>query len=135
MINITPAAFRGQPIPGRIVTAAQWEHAACNAARGPLILLSLWATEDAVQMALLDPAAKSVGILSVDARSGKFPSVSRLHSPAQRLERTIRDLHGLLPEGEPDTRPWLAHGRLGRRYPLGAAGRSEGPVAYVVLPV
>jgi Ni,Fe-hydrogenase III large subunit len=135
MINITPAAFRGQPIPGRMVSAAQWEHAACNAARGTLILLSLWATEDAVQMALLDPAAKSVGILSVDARSGKFPSVSRLHSPAQRLERTIRDLHGLLPEGEPDTRPWLDHGRWGRRYPLGEAGRSEGPVAYVFLPV
>jgi Ni,Fe-hydrogenase III large subunit len=37
--------------------------------------------------------------------------VSACHAPAIRLERAIVDLFGLSPEGLPDTRPWLDHGR------------------------
>jgi Ni,Fe-hydrogenase III large subunit len=40
-----------------------------------------------------------------------------------RLERTIRDLYGIVPEDCPDPRPWLDHGRWGVQYPLGE-GRS-----------
>jgi Ni,Fe-hydrogenase III large subunit len=36
-----------------------------------------------------------------------------VHPPAIRLERAIHDLFGLEPEGLPDTRPWLDHGRWG----------------------
>ena len=32
----------------------------------------------------------------------------------------IRDLYGLEPEGLPDTRPWIDHGRWGVSRPLGA---------------
>ena len=46
-------------------------------------------------------------------------SVGVRHSPALRLERAIKDLYGLSPEGSPDTRPWLDHGRWGVRFPLG----------------
>jgi Ni,Fe-hydrogenase III large subunit len=42
-----------------------------------------------------------------------FPSVGLSHAPAIRLERTIRDLHGLVPQDAPDGRPWLDHGRWG----------------------
>jgi Ni,Fe-hydrogenase III large subunit len=40
-----------------------------------------------------------------------FPSVGLSHPPAIRLERTIRDLFGLVPHDAPDQRPWLDHGR------------------------
>ncbi len=135
LIDIAPADFRGQPMPRRTVSLAQWEQAGGALARGSLTLLSLWGTEDAVHMALMEPAAKSVGILSVRSGDGTFPSVSRLHSPAQRLERTIRDLHGLVPVGAPDDRPWLDHGRWGIRHPLGAASPAGGHGTYAFLPV
>jgi len=135
MIDIAPAAFRGQPMPRRTVTAAQWDQAAGEAAGGTLTLLSLWATQGAVQMALLDPARRTVGIIGIDVRGGKFPSVGRLHAPAQRLERTIRDLHGLIPEDAPDARPWLDHGRWGDRHRLSMAAQAASHVAYEFLPV
>jgi Ni,Fe-hydrogenase III large subunit len=68
-------------------------------------------------MALLEDAL--VGVLTLACPTGRFPSIGRLHAPAQRLERAIRDLYGLLPEDAPDARPWLDHGRWGVRQPLG----------------
>ena len=55
------------------------------------------------------------------ARTGVFPSLGRVHPPALRLERAIRDLFGLEAGGAPDARPWLDHGRWPMRHPLGAA--------------
>ena len=54
------------------------------------------------------------------APTSASPRWLRPHTPALRLERTIRDLYGLEPEGSPDPRPWLDHGRWGVRQPLGA---------------
>ena len=59
--------------------------------------------------------------LALDCPDGRYPSLARVHSPALRLERTLRDLHGLTPEGLPDPRPWIAHGPT--------------PTAYAFLPV
>jgi Ni,Fe-hydrogenase III large subunit len=53
----------------------------------------------------------------LDCPKGSFPSVGRLHPPALRLERAIRDLYGLRAENAPDERPWLDHGRWGVRHP------------------
>ncbi len=64
-------------------------------------------------MALFEAEPARIGVLSVDASSGRYPSIGRLHPPAQRLERAIRDLHGLEAEGAADTRPWLDHGKWG----------------------
>jgi Ni,Fe-hydrogenase III large subunit len=71
-----------------------------------------------VHMALSDAAGLCV--ISLACPDGQFPSVGRLHAPAIRLERTIRDLFGLTPVGAADTRPWLDHGCWELRYPLGA---------------
>jgi Ni,Fe-hydrogenase III large subunit len=38
-------------------------------------------------------------VFSIDCADGSFPSIGKLHPPAIRLERTIRDLFGLAPEG------------------------------------
>ena len=57
-------------------------------------------------------------------REGYFPSVGRIHPPAIRFERTIRDLYGLrAARGGPIQRPWLDHGRWGVRYPLAGDAR------------
>jgi Ni,Fe-hydrogenase III large subunit len=63
-------------------------------------------------MALLSPAEDPpVLVLSLECEAGRYPSIGRLHAPAIRLERAIRDLYGLDPVGLPDIRPWLDHGR------------------------
>jgi Ni,Fe-hydrogenase III large subunit len=54
-----------------------------------------------------------VAVLSIACVGNRYPSVGRHHAPAIRLERAVRDLFGLEPEGLADTRPWLDHGRWG----------------------
>jgi Ni,Fe-hydrogenase III large subunit len=60
--------------------------------------------------------------------------VGRLHSPAIRLERSIRDLFGLEPEDAPDPRPWLDHGRWGLRRSLGRQTPAVDTGRYPFLP-
>jgi Ni,Fe-hydrogenase III large subunit len=103
--------------PRVIADEVGWSRAGQHLASGQGTLLSLWGDGDSVHMALLEDAL--VGVLTLACPTGRFPSIGRLHAPAQRLERAIRDLYGLLPEDAPDARPWLDHGRWGVRQPLG----------------
>jgi Ni,Fe-hydrogenase III large subunit len=98
-----------RPAPRALVDAATWSRAAQALKDQTLTLLGLWGEARAVHLALLDRAANAIAVLSLDPSGGAFPSVGRLHPPAIRLERTIRDLYGLMPEGAPDLRPWLDH--------------------------
>ncbi len=52
-------------------------------------------------------------MLSLECAGNAYPSVGRVHAPAIRLERAMRDLIGLDPVGLADTRPWFDHGRWG----------------------
>jgi len=101
------------PWPRALVDRAAWSAATRGLADGRWTLLGLWAEADAVHMALLDGSSAGIGIVSLECPDGSFPSVGRLHPPALRLERAARDLFGLVPEGLPDTRPWLDHGCWG----------------------
>jgi Ni,Fe-hydrogenase III large subunit len=101
------AAHRGAP--RVVIDAATWILAARELQDRRLSLLGLWGERDAVHMAVLDPAAKIVAVLSLDCPSRRFPSLGCLHAPAIRLERTIRDLYGLDAEDALDRRPWLDH--------------------------
>jgi Ni,Fe-hydrogenase III large subunit len=112
--------------PRAIVDAATWRELAHGLARGEATLLSLWGEADAVHMALLDEARTSLGVATLECPDGGFPSVGALHPPAIRLERAARDLFGLTPEGAPDARPWLDHGRWEGGCP---------PAPYAFLPV
>src|SRR5581483_10785617 len=59
----------------------------------------------------------------------------RSHPPAIRLERAMRDLVGLEPEGLADVRSWLDHGKWRLRHPLGQPrSDSAPPGAYSFLP-
>jgi Ni,Fe-hydrogenase III large subunit len=118
-----------RPWPRRIVGADVWRQAVLGIAEGEATMLALWSDGEAVHMALLlgegagaaPPADCGPIVLSIDAAGGRYPSVGLTHPPALRLERAIRDLYGIEPEGLPDSRPWLDHNWWGLAQPLGAA--------------
>jgi Ni,Fe-hydrogenase III large subunit len=100
-----------------LVDDTGWSHACQRIAGGQGTMLSLWGDADTVHLAVLED--DTIGILTLACPAARFPSVGRLHPPAQRLERAIRDLFGLQPFAGPDARRWLDHGRWGVRQPLG----------------
>ncbi|AZO32616.1 MULTISPECIES: hydrogenase large subunit [Mesorhizobium] len=109
-----------------VVTPKVWNLAVEQLAGGRWSLLGLWGEPDRVHMALLDEA-RNIGVISLDCRGGRYPSVGQHHPPALRLERAAADLFGLAPQGLPDTRRWLDHGQWGVLHPL--AARPGGPAA------
>jgi Ni,Fe-hydrogenase III component G len=123
-----------------------WRQAVLGMAAGEATLLGLWSDGEAVHLGLIGEAGTELLVISLPCPSRRFPSVARTHLPALRLERTVRDLYGLEPEGTPDVRPWLDHGRWGVRMPLGkreptaATGatyrfhRAEGPLHQIGEP-
>jgi hypothetical protein len=125
-----------RPWPRVVVDVEGWDSAAFLAADGHCTLLGLWGEVDAVHMALAVQNPVEIAIVSLSCADGTFPSVGRHHPPAIRLERAVRDLYGLAPQGALDARPWLDHGRWGKRHPLGAARADAGMGdAYAFLPV
>ncbi len=128
------AAHRPWPRVG--VTREGWEHAISLLRSGQCTLLGLWGEIGFVHMALVDAGLEDWGVLSLACDGNRFPAVGRLHPPAIRLERAIRDLVGLEPEGLPDPRAWLDHGKWRLRHPLGEAdSASTAPSPYAFLPV
>ena len=88
-----------------------WICLAMGCAQGLQDLLALWIDGDAAHMALGVPALKLRIIVSLPLRRGSFPSVAKNHAAAIRLERSLRDLHGVEPKGLPDGRSWIDHGK------------------------
>lgn len=88
-----------------------WIGLAMGCAQGLQDLLALWVDDDAAHMGLGVPALKLRIIVSVPLKRGSFPSVAKNHPAASRLERSIRDLHGVEPKGLPDQRNWMDHGK------------------------
>jgi Ni,Fe-hydrogenase III large subunit len=87
---------------------SSWEHAVERLVAGSTTLLSLWGEATGVHLALLD--GSEIEHLFLDCPTQQYPSLGRVHSPAIRLERALRDVYGLQPFGMPDPRPWLFHG-------------------------
>jgi Ni,Fe-hydrogenase III large subunit len=102
---------------------------------GQCTLLGLWATRESVHMALTGSGIDTPVLLSLACEGGRFPSVGKRHAPAIRLERALRDLAGMEPEGLADTRPWLDHGTWPLRHPLGLPSASTAGDRYEFLPV
>jgi len=109
-----------RPWPRVVVSEAGWRALITELSAGDLTLLGLWGERDAAHMAVLDEETADIAVATIECAQGSFPSVGALHPPAIRLERALRDLYGLTPEGLPDPRPWLDHGRWGVKRPLGA---------------
>jgi Ni,Fe-hydrogenase III large subunit len=96
-----------RPWPRATTDAAGWEAAGTALASGEVTLAGFWGEPGAVHMALGE--AGRLAVLTLACPDRRFPSIGRRHPPALRLERTMHDLYGLVPEGSPDTRPWLRH--------------------------
>jgi Ni,Fe-hydrogenase III large subunit len=131
-----------QPVSGHrpwtrvMVDEATWIAIGRELGAGGGDLISLWADQEAVHVALR-PQGDAPCIASIAIKDGGFPSISRHHPPAIRLERTVRDLYGHVPVGLPDRRPWLDHGAWGVAMPLGqrALAPPRDPASYEFLPV
>jgi Ni,Fe-hydrogenase III large subunit len=93
------------------VNPQTWIGLAMGCADGRQDLLALWADDRMVHLALANPSLRMRIIASTRVRGGAYPSVGQFHAPAIRLERTIRDLHGIRPDGLPDQRNWIDHGK------------------------
>jgi Ni,Fe-hydrogenase III large subunit len=129
------AAPEHQPWPRAIVNRAGWEEATHRLHSGDWSLLGLWGEPAFAHMAVMERASAECAVLSFAAEGNRFPSVGRSHPPAIRLERAVRDLVGLEPEGLADARGWLDHGRWALRHPLGSAAAVRGtPARYPFLP-
>ncbi|RUW49737.1 MULTISPECIES: NADH-quinone oxidoreductase subunit C [unclassified Mesorhizobium] len=113
------------PWPRAVVPPQIWNFAVEKLVVSHWSLLGLWGEPSVVHMALLDETAGNIGVISLKCPDGRYPSVGRLHPPALRLERAAADLFGLLPQGAPDTRPWLDHGHWGVSYPLNTHVRTS----------
>src|SRR5262249_10842116 len=113
-----------RPWPRIVVREDAWRLAADQLHAGRLTLAGLWGdvtpAHSAVHLAVMDEEASAVAILSLECPDGRFPSVGALHPPAIRLERALRDLHGIEPVGLPDPRPWLDLGFWDVQHPLAA---------------
>jgi Ni,Fe-hydrogenase III large subunit len=108
------------------VDAQTWKAAGERLQSGQLALLSLWGEPGLAHMALLEPSA-AISLLQLPCPEQRLPSIGRLHAPAIRLERAMRDLAGLDAEDAADARPWLRHGTP---YPfLAAEGESLHQIA------
>jgi len=101
------------------VDAATWEQLGIAVAAQPdWSMLAHWAEPSAVHAALIDHHDQTSVVVTYPCTDDRFPSLGRHHAPAIRLERSVHDLYGLLPEHAPDGRPWLDHGRWPHRQPL-----------------
>lgn len=125
LLNAALTVEEQKPWPRITVDADTWRQATLAVAAGNATLSGLWAEPGAVHMALLDDDDGSLMVLTLMASDGSFPSVGLTHPPAQRLERKIVDLYGLIPEGMPDDRRWLDHDRWGVRAPLGSSASAS----------
>src|SRR3712207_3678850 len=108
-----------------------WQQAIERLERGDDSLVSLWGEPGRAHMALLDTSYRELQRLALVCPDGTFPSVGRRHPPAIRLERAMRDLAGLKPEGSPDVRPWLRHDAPYAFLPAEGEGLHQIPVGPV----
>jgi Ni,Fe-hydrogenase III large subunit len=121
------------PWPRAVVSHEAWRQATSSLAAGDWTLLGLWAEHEKVHMAINDGG--DIGVLSLVCEDRRFPSIGQSHPPAARLERALRDLWGLVPEGLVDARPWLDHGTWNLSHRLAAAaGAPPGVASYTFLP-
>jgi Ni,Fe-hydrogenase III large subunit len=137
LIDEGQAIVKHQPWPRAVVGDEGWQQAISLLQEEQCTLLALWGEKEFVHIALIDAQGKEPGILSFECEDNSFPSVGRLHAPAIRLERALRDLSGLDPEGLTDTRAWLDHGKWPVHHPLGQADRASAkrkPEPYPFLP-
>ena len=115
--------------PSAMVDARGWTAVGERLQAGEISLLALWGEPRAAHMAILEKNEPSLLHLACGER--RFPSIGRVHAPAIRPERAMRDLAGLEAEGAPDTRAWLRHDAPYAFLPAEGEGLHQIPVGPV----
>jgi Ni,Fe-hydrogenase III large subunit len=72
-------------------------------------LVDLFADGADLHLVLRDEEEGALGSVRLPCPSRRFPSIGRVRPGAIRLERAVRDLHGIEAEEGPDLRPLLDH--------------------------
>ncbi|CCG42086.1 hydrogenase large subunit [Magnetospirillum molischianum] len=124
------------PYPRVRLDRVGWQSLVARLAGSEWCLMAEWGEQDEVHVALRDEREGDIRIVSHRCVDRRFVAIGTVRPAAIRLERAIRDLWGLEPEGLDDRRPWFDHGRWPSRQPLAARPRdpSPTPFAYPFLP-
>ena len=98
---------------GLLVTRETWRQAIRDLAAGAARLIAIWAESDAydahcVRAAFAAEPGILVLMLPITGAPASYPGIEDYFPAADRMQRAIRDLHGLA-SGNQDTRPWLRH--------------------------
>jgi Ni,Fe-hydrogenase III large subunit len=134
MGNITLMEFlsAGREVPGHRpwpryqLDARTWRRLAEQMTVSNWEILAEWGEPAEVHVLLRGEDSGAIAVASHPCPDGKFFALGQARPSAIRLERAIRDLWGLVPEGLEDQRPWLDHGRWGVRHPLGKPRETDG---------
>ncbi|MBM3534069.1 MAG: hydrogenase expression protein HypE [Alphaproteobacteria bacterium] len=97
------------PWPRHRLDGRGWLGLLAQLAQEDWTLVALFADGTDINLALRDESDGGHALARYAAPSRRFPSVGRVRPGAIRLERAIRDLHGIEAEDAPDLRPWLDH--------------------------
>lgn len=123
-----------KPFPRFQLDAKTWRRMVEQMAVSNWTIIAEWAEPGEVHVALRGEDTGAVAVASHPCPDHKFFALSQVRPSAIRLERAIRDLWGLVPEGLADQRPWLDHGRWGVKHPLGKPRATDGaPAPYRFL--
>lgn len=109
---------RHRPWPRVELTRERWAALAAQLAGEPWEAHAIWADGSDLHVALRDPNSGTYLVATHRSADGTFASLAAYRPGLIRMERTIRELHGLVPVGLSDERPWLDHGRWAVRKPL-----------------
>ncbi len=110
-----------RPWPRVVLDDRAWRALVGHMAVADWVLLAEWGGPDEVHVALRDEETGEIAIATRASADRRFFALGPVRPGAIRLERAIRDLWGLAPEGLEDQRPWLDHGHWPVHHPLGAA--------------
>lgn len=96
------------------VDAAQWRETCRRAAFDGGRLVALWGSDEAdAGTSFAVHAALVIGagliVITLPLTYPLYPDISDIFPAASRMQRAVRDLLGLEPEGAADARPWLRH--------------------------
>lgn len=99
------------PWPRHRLDSRGWLGLLAQLAQEDWTLVALFADGTDIHIALRDESDGSQALARLPCPGRRFSSVGRVRPAAIRLERAIRDLHGIEAEEAPDLRPWLDHDR------------------------
>jgi Ni,Fe-hydrogenase III large subunit/Ni,Fe-hydrogenase III component G len=99
------------------VSAAQWIEGARLVHEAGGRLVAIWGADrrdagEAFAVYAAYATADGLSLLELPVAEGEesYPDVSGLFPCANRMQRAVHDLLGLVPDGAADLRPWLRHG-------------------------